>query len=162
MKVCIIAAVSENNVIGNENKLPWRLSSDLMLFKKLTMGNTVVMGRKTYESIGKALPGRRNIVLSRNPKLKIKGCEVMPSLFETYKACASDDFVFIIGGAEIYTQAIKDADLLYLTRVHTTLEGDAFFPEIRTIDWMTVKLVNFRADEKNEFDFTFCELQRVR
>lgn len=162
MRICIIAAVSENNIIGHQNRLPWKLSSDLMLFKKLTMGHTVVMGRKTYDSIGKPLPGRRNIVLSRNQELSIKGCEVFPSLFETYKACAEEDSVFIIGGAELYAQALKDADMLYLTRVHTTIEGDASFPEIRTIDWITVKLVNFKADDKNEYDFTFCELQRVR
>ena len=128
--VSIIAAVSENGVIGVDNKLPWYIPEDLKRFKKLTKGNTVIMGRKTYESIGKPLPDRVNIVVSRNKDLVIPGCLVVNSVTQAIRKADNDKDVFIIGGGEIYNSGIIHAKRIYLTKVHQEVEGDTKFPEI--------------------------------
>lgn len=155
----IIVAISKNRVIGKDNKLIWKLSSDLRRFKELTSHNPVVMGRKTYESIGKALPGRRNIVISRNPDLEIEGVEVANSLEEALLLCNND--CFIIGGGEIYRESLPIADKIYLTSVDCQIEGDAFFPEIDST-WREIRREDFVSDEKNGFNFSFIDYERYQ
>ena len=137
MPVTIVAAVARNRVIGRDNDLPWRIPEDLRRFKELTMGGVLVMGRKTYESIGRPLPGRRTVVVSRNPDLEIEGVEMAPSLEMALEIAGGDD-VFVVGGGEIYRQAMGVADVLEITEVDAEPEGDTFFPEIDPADWREV------------------------
>ncbi len=130
----IIVAVAENNVIGCHNKLIWHISEDLKRFKRLTTGHPIIMGRKTYDSIGRALPNRLNVVISRNADLKIEGCEVVGSLDEALKLTEGQD-PFVIGGGEIYRQALPLATKLYLTKVYQSPDGDTLFPEIKEGEW---------------------------
>lgn len=158
MKVSIVVAIAENGVIGIDNGLPWRLSSDLKNFKKLTSGHTILMGRKTYESIGKPLPKRRNLVISRDPAYIAEGCEVFQSIEVALEAAKADSEVFVIGGAQIYRQVLPKADKIYLTRVKAEVKGDAFF-EIENLDqWQVVSTQAFAAGEKDEYDFEVVEL----
>lgn len=157
----IIVAASENNAIGNKGGMPWHLSADLKYLKATTMGHTIIMGRKTYESIGRPLPGRRNVVVSRQPDLKIEGCEVYASLEEAI-ANAKDDEAFIMGGAQIYNQAWTLADRIYLTRVHAVIEEfDASVPPVPA-DMECVKAEDVAADEKNDYDVTFEVWERQK
>lgn len=161
MKISIVVAIAENGAIGIENRLPWRLSSDLKNFKKLTSGHAILMGRKTYESIGKPLPKRRNLVISRDPTYSAEGCEVFQSIEAAIEAAQAqaETEVFVIGGAQIYRQILPKADKIYLTKVKATVEGDAFF-EIDNLDqWTTVNTQNFAAGEKDEYDFEVIELE---
>jgi dihydrofolate reductase len=128
--ISIIAAVSKNGVIGVDNKLPWYIPQDLKRFKELTTNNVVIMGRKTYESIGKPLPNRLNIVVSRNKDLEIDGCLVVDSISKAIKKAGHNKKIFIIGGGEIYRKSIKFAEKIYLTRIDTVHEGDTTFPEL--------------------------------
>jgi len=153
----IIVAMSNNRVIGNNNELIWRLSSDLKRFKELTTGHQVVMGRKTYESIGKPLPNRRNIIITRNLEYEVNGCEVVSSLEEALLLTNND--CFIIGGGEIYKQSLEVADKIYLTLVHKDFEGDTTFPELGK-EWATIDTKDFDADEKNEYNYSFIEYDR--
>lgn len=163
MKLSIIVAASENNAIGRENDLPWRLSADLKRFKKLTMGHCLIMGRKTYDSIGRPLPGRVSIVLSRTPanaQLEAKP-NVLPAA-SLEEACSqvfstemSHEEAFITGGGQIYQLALPQATRLYLTRVHTHIDGDAFFPEVDWNQWKLIESTCHSADEKNEHDYSF-------
>jgi dihydrofolate reductase len=162
MRIALVAAMSENRVIGRENRLPWRLSADLRHFKSLTMGKPVIMGRNTYESIGKPLPGRSNIVVTRNPDYRAQGCRVVHSLEQALEAAAGHAEVMVIGGADLYRQTLERADCLYLTLVKAELDGDAVFPEFEPRDWREVKRESHRADEKNEYDYDFVTLERVR
>jgi dihydrofolate reductase len=149
--------MSENRVIGNNNQLIWKLSSDLKRFKELTTNNTIVMGRKTYESIGKPLPNRRNIIITRNLEYQVDGCEVVSSLEEDL--LLTNNNCFIIGGGEIYKQSLGVADKIYLTLVHKELEGDTHFPEIGN-DWATINKEYFKSDDKNEYNYSFIEYER--
>ena len=149
----IIAAVSENSIIGNDNKLLWKLSSDLKRFKELTTGCDVIMGRKTYDSIGRPLPNRRNIIITRQ-NLVIEGCEIVNSLEEAL-SLASDD-CFIIGGGEIYKQSMNIANRIYLTVVDCIVDGDTSFPEIGE-EWKLNSLENYDRNEKNEYNYSFLE-----
>ena len=149
--------MSNNRVIGNNNELIWRLSSDLKRFKELTTGHQVVMGRKTYESIGKPLPNRRNIIITRNLEYEVNGCEVVSSLEEALLLTNND--CFIIGGGEIYKQSLEVADKIYLTLVHKDFEGDTTFPELGK-EWATIDTKDFDADEKNEYNYSFIEYDR--
>ena len=153
----IIVATSKNKVIGNNNELIWKLSSDLKRFKELTTGHPVVMGRKTYESIGKPLPNRRNIIITRNLEYEVNGCEVVYSLEEALLLTNND--CFIIGGGEIYKQSLEVADKIYLTLVHKDFEGDTTFPELGK-EWATIDTKDFDADEKNEYNYSFIEYDR--
>jgi dihydrofolate reductase len=153
----IIVAMSENRVIGNNNELIWKLSSDLKRFKELTTGHPVVMGRKTYESIGKPLPNRRNIIITRNLEYEVNGCEVVSSLEEALLLTNND--CFIIGGGEIYKQSLEVADKIYLTLVHKDFEGDTTFPELGK-EWAIIDTKDFDADEKNEYNYSFIEYDR--
>jgi len=163
MRISIIVAVGKNGVIGSENRLIWRLSDDLKNFKKVTMGHFILMGRKTFESIGRPLPGRTNIILTRQTDYSFEGCIVLHSLDSAiaYAEEQKQEEIFIIGGAEIYTQALLIADKIYLTRVADSPPGDAFFPEIHLKDWETVSIKSFTRNEMNEKDFDILELYKI-
>ena len=152
--------MDENGVIGANGDLPWHISADLQNFKKITMGKPIVMGRKTHESIGRPLPGRENIILTRDSNYQAEGCTVLQSLNEIFEHCKNVDEVMITGGAEIYKHTLEQASHLYLTEVHTEIEGDTFFPEFSRDDWVEVEREDHSADDKNEFDYSFVELKR--
>jgi dihydrofolate reductase len=158
----LICALAENNAIGFENRLLYRLSSDLRHFKELTSGHTVIMGRKTFDSLPKgALPNRRNIVLTRQQGLEIPGVEIFNSLPDALKACADDAEVFIMGGETVYAEGLAHADRLYLTHVHNTpAHADAFFPVINMDEWKVVETEEFEADEKDECPYAFTTYVR--
>jgi dihydrofolate reductase len=158
MKISIIVAIAENNVIGNKNALPWHLPADLKHFKKITTGHTVIMGQNTYESIGKPLPQRKNIVLSFDKRYRAPGCIVVHSVEESIRAASTEKEkeVFIIGGASIYKQTIGIADKLYITKVHHKFAGDVFFPEIDMSKWKTISSEKHKSDELNPYDYEFC------
>jgi dihydrofolate reductase len=160
-RIAIIAAMAANRVIGRENRLPWRLSADLRHFKSLTMGKPVIMGRNTYESIGKPLPGRSNIVVTGDAGYRAPGCRVVHSVQQALEAAASQDEVMVIGGAQLYRQTLQHADRLYLTLVKAEVDGDAVFPEIEAQQWRELHRESHRADEKNEYDYDFLTLERV-
>lgn len=157
----IIVAKAENNVIGNDNQLIWHLSNDLKRFKQLTSGYPIIMGRKTFESIGKPLPKRTNIVITRNEDWNPEGILVVHSLLDAIeKGKEMDSTIFIIGGGNIYEQAMNWADALEVTEVHETLEGDTKFPEIDPKIWKEVFRESFTKDKKNEFDYSFVRYER--
>ena len=158
--ISIIAAMAENRVIGVNNTLPWRLPADLRHFRQLTTGHHVIMGRRNYESIGKPLPDRTNIVITRNPGYQAPGCEVRHSLEEALRDAASDPETFVIGGAEIYRQAIADADRIYLTLVHADIQGDTWFPEFDMREWLETSRTRHEADEKNPYAYSFVTYDR--
>ncbi|MEM9187066.1 MAG: dihydrofolate reductase [Planctomycetota bacterium] len=173
MKLSLIVAASENQVIGRKGDLPWRLSADLRRFKRLTMGHCLIMGRKTYESIGRPLPGRVSIVLTRGPGGWGLGEGAAPeavlcagtleeALALVSTTAMARDEAFVTGGGEVYRLALPHADRLHLTRVHTTVDGDATFPEIDPAEWRLVESERRPADEKNEHDHTFEVWDRVR
>lgn len=161
MDISIIVAADENGVIGRGNQLPWRLSADMKHFRELTMGKPVVMGRKTHESIGKPLPGRHNIVITRTAGLVIEGCTVVTSLDEAIDAAGDVDEIMIIGGAEIYRESLGLANRIYLTRVHSAVEGDAHFPEIDYDEWVETSIESHAPDERNEYPYSFEVLERL-
>jgi len=162
MKIALIAAVANNHVIGAENRLLWHLPADLKHFKELTMGHTIIMGRKTYESIGRLLPGRRSIVITRNSEYKAEGCEIAGSLQAAFAMVEKNHCAFVIGGAEIYEQTINHpyARVLYITRVFATFEGDAFFPDVDPSRWKLTSREDHKADEKNPYNYTYLVFKR--
>lgn len=154
-RISLIAACANNGVIGYKNNLPWHLSADLKRFKELTLNKTVIMGRKTYDSIGKPLPNRENIIVTRDHSFQANGCIIAHSLQEAITQAHHDE-IMIIGGATIYQQAFSIADRLYLTRIHLNPEGDAFFPEWDIADWQLVSTEKHPLDpETNPIAFTF-------
>jgi dihydrofolate reductase len=155
--ISIIVATSKNRVIGNNNSLIWKLPADLKRFKQITTGNTIVMGRKTYESIGKPLPNRRNIIITRDTNYLVDNCEIVNSLEEALMLCNND--CFIIGGGEIYKQSIDIADKIYLTLVQEDFEGDTYFPEIGK-EWTKVIREDFEPDEKNAHKYSFINYEK--
>ena len=164
MFISIIVAVAENGIIGRRGKLPWRLSADLQRFKRLTMGHTIIMGRRTWESIGRALPGRRSVVVTRQQDYVIDVAAVAKSAsleaaIELAKA-AGDDEAFIIGGAELYHAALALANRLHYTRVRAEIDGDTTFPNISWDDWRLVESAEHPADDKNEFPCAFEVYER--
>jgi dihydrofolate reductase len=134
-RICLIAALAANRAIGKNNTLPWHLPADLKRFKALTLGHPVLMGRKTYESIGKPLPRRRNLVITRNRDYRAPGCEVVHSLDTALAACSGADVIFIIGGAELYRQALPRAQRLEFTEIHAEFDGDTYFPQFASDEW---------------------------
>jgi dihydrofolate reductase len=162
MRVSILVAVAENGVIGRGGKLPWHLSDDLKRFKQLTMGHTIVMGRKTWDEIGRALPGRRSVVISRQAGYHAEGAQVVAGLEEAIEIAkaAGDNEAFVIGGGEIYELAMTRVDRLYLTRVHAEVEGDACFPRFAESSWQLVESLPHAADAKNDHAFSFEIYQR--
>ena len=159
MRLSIVAAVAENGVIGRGGRLPWHLSDDLKRFQRLTMGHTIVMGRRTWESIGRALPGRRSIVVSRQAGYHVEAnaVEVAAGLHDALRIgeAAGDDEVFIVGGAELYCEALRHADRVYLTRIHAEVNGDTKFPAVDWNNWQLISSERHAADARNEFPFTF-------
>ncbi len=159
MRISIIAAVATNGVIGRQGQLPWRLSDDLRRFKQLTMGHTIIMGRRTWESIGRALPGRRTVVVTRNPEFRanVPGVEHATSLDRALESAeaAGDNEAFVVGGAELYRESIMRANRLYLTRVRAAVDGDTHFPDIQWGDWQLVESEEHDANEKNEYAYSF-------
>ena len=164
MIVSLVLAVSENGVIGRDNQLPWHLPADLRFFKQLTTGHTVIMGRKTYDSIGKPLPNRRNVVVSRKVGYAIDGVEVFESLGAALKACIGEDEVFIIGGGTIYAKALDldIVDRIYMTLVHADFEGDTKFEVPIAKHWLTDHVERHGADEKNAYAYSFITKTRQR
>jgi len=159
MIVSDVVAISENHVIGKDNKLLWYLPNDLKHFKVITTGHTVIMGRKTYESVGKPLPKRRNIIITRQDII-IEGCEVVNSIEAALALCAGEEEVFIVGGAEIYKLAMHLTNRIYLTIVHKQFDGDSFFPEINKQEWKEVSREDYQPDEKNSLPYSFITLER--
>jgi len=153
--ISIIVAASTNNVIGVQGDLPWRLSDDLKHFKAITMGKPIVMGRKTWESIGRPLPGRQNIVISRQAGFVADGCDVVASIDEAIATAGDADEIMVIGGSQVYELALPLAQRIYLTRVHADVEGDAFFPEPGESKWQCIRDESHAADERNEYGFSF-------
>ncbi|KAA6351010.1 Dihydrofolate reductase [termite gut metagenome] len=160
MKISIIVAASENNVIGRDNKLIWHLPNDLKHFKKLTTGNAVIMGRKTYESLGKLLPNRKNIILTHQPDYSIEGCIVVHSEEEALREAVSSNEVFIIGGGELYHRFWHQASTLYLTRIHTSSEGDTYISPIHPDTWIEESREFHWADEKNRYNYSFITYRK--
>ncbi len=161
MTVSLIWAMADNRVIGIENRLPWKLPADMQWFRRQTMGKPIVMGRLTFESFGaKPLPGRRNLIVSRNPGYRAEDAEVFESLAAALAATAEDEEVMVIGGASLYAQALPLADRLYMTLVHTEVEGDAHFPDFDRDQWQEVERTDYDADEKNPYPYSFVILQR--
>jgi dihydrofolate reductase len=159
MQLTIVVAASANNVIGRQGKLPWRLPEDLRRFRQLTTGKPVLMGRRTFASIGRPLPGRRNIVISRQPGLGIAGCEVAATPEDALALLDRDAEAMIIGGGEIYRALLPRTDRIEMTRVHLTIDGDAFFPELKPEEWRLVAAEEYPSSESRP-GFTFETLDR--
>ena len=153
--ISLIVAVSTNNVIGADGDLPWRLSDDLKRFKVVTMGKPIVMGRKTHESIGRPLPGRQNIVITRQNDFNADGCDVVQSTAEAVEVAGGADEVMVIGGSQIYATFLPLADRIYLTRVHTEVDGDAFFPPLDGAEWRESASESYEADDSNDYYTSF-------
>jgi len=162
MKISIVVAMAANGVIGRDNQLPWYLPADLWHFKQTTMGKPILMGRKTYESIGRPLPGRTNIVITRDEGYVAEGCVVVHSIEAALQAAGEQEEIMVIGGAEFYRQVLPHADTLYLTRIHEDFEGDTLFPELNAAEWREVERTDCEADDKNPYRYSFVRLDRVR
>lgn len=161
MNLTIIAAISENRVIGRNNDLAWHLPDDLKRFKELTKGHHVIMGRKTFESVGRPLPGRTNIVVTTQKDYKAPGCIIVHTLKEAIQKAENDSQPYVIGGGKIYEQALPIADTLELTHIHAHVDGDTYFPEVDTSKWQIVAKESHPADDKHEYTFDFLTYQRV-
>ena len=156
--ISLIVAASTNNIIGAKGDLPWRLSADLKRFRALTMGKPIIMGRKTYESIGRPLPGRQNIVVTRNPGFVADGCDVVSSIDTAVEVAGDAEEIMVIGGSHIYAAFLPRADRIYLTRVQAELEGDAYLPDIDNDKWHEVSAETHAADDSNDYDAVFSVL----
>jgi len=159
MTTSIIVAIAKNHAIGKDNKLLWYLPNDLKHFKDVTSGHTVIMGRKTFDSVGKPLPRRRNIVVTRQA-ITIEGCEVVNTIEAALALCADEAEVFIVGGAEIYRQALHLTNRIYLTVIDQDFDGDTFFPELNPTEWEETERENFEPDEKNKYSYSFITFER--
>lgn len=160
-KISIIVAMSENFIIGNENKLPWHLPADLKYFKSVTLNKPVLMGRKTYESIGKPLPQRRNFILTKEVNYSAIDCEVVHSLEAAFNLLKEEKEIMVIGGGKVYEAAFPYVNRLYITLVHGDFSGDTFFPHFDKKDWQEVSRQDFFSDEKNPYSYTFVIYDRV-
>ncbi len=161
MHISLIVAMTDDRVIGVENRLPWQLPADMQWFRRHTLGKPVVMGRKTYESIGKPLPERTNIVVTGDPAYRAPGCRVVHSIDEAIAAADGANELMVIGGASFYEQMLPRADRLYLTVVHADIAGDAWFPPVEAADWQEVERQERAADERNAYALTFRVLART-
>jgi len=159
--ISLIVAASKNNVIGNGGELPWRLSDDLKRFKAVTMGKPIVMGRKTFESIGRPLPGRQNIVTTHQESFLADGCDVVQSIEQAVEVAGAAEEIMVIGGSQIYAAFLPIADRIYLTRVHTEVEGDALFPILDESEWRQSASQIYDADDSNEYACTVSLLSRL-
>ena len=160
--VSIVVAADERNAIGRQGGLPWRLPNDLKHFKALTLGKPVLMGRKTWDSIGRPLPGRHNIVITRQPDLVLEGATVVASLDRAFEAAGHVPETCVIGGADIFRLALPGTDVVHLTRVHATCEADTFLPALETSEWMEVAREDHAPDDRHAYAYSFVELRRRR
>jgi dihydrofolate reductase len=156
----LVVAMSRNRVIGRDNQLPWRLPADLAFFKRVTMGHPMIMGRRTYESIGRPLPGRRSIVLTTDRTYRAPGCTVVPSMEEAYRAAGDAEEVSIIGGSSIFEAALPQADVIYLTEVDADVEGDVHFPDFDRSQWRETELERHGKDARHAYPFRILKLER--
>jgi len=162
MLISIIVAAGKNNAIGKDNKLLWHMPADLKYFRKTTSGHTVIMGRKTFESVGSALPKRRNIVVTRQSNYQAEHIEVVPSLEDALRISEGDGEVFIVGGAQIYREAMPVTDKIYMTRIQQDFEdADTYFPEIKDEEWQLENVEHHESDEKNPYDYSFYEYSKI-
>ncbi|MGZ5076078.1 MAG: dihydrofolate reductase [Methylobacter sp.] len=162
MKISLIVAMASNRAIGLDNQMPWHLSADLKKFKQITMGAPILMGRKTYESIGRPLPGRTNIIISRNPSYSQPGCLVFNEIETALAHCRDAEEIFVIGGSDFYRSMLPIADTLYLTQIHQEFPGDTFFPEIDAEQWIEVEREDIQDDPDVAFGYSFLKLEKVR
>lgn len=154
--ISLMWAMDNNHVIGYNNQLPWHLPEDLKFFKRTTMGHPIAMGRKTWDSIGRPLPGRENIIITRNPEFTCEGCTVLNSVEALLEySRQKDEEIFVIGGAEIFKLILPDADKLYLTRIYDKFKGDTFFPALNLEEWSLLSREKGIKDEKNPYDYEF-------
>jgi dihydrofolate reductase len=166
MKLSLIAAMAQNRVIGRNNKLPWYLPEDLKYFKRVTMGKPLIMGRKTFESLGKPLPGRPHIIITRDEAYEYPGCHIVHDVksatarAESLLLIDGGDETVVIGGAEIYGLMLPEVERMYLTRVHQNVEGDAYFPEFNESDWSQIAREDIPAQPPNEYDYSFVVYER--
>jgi dihydrofolate reductase len=160
MKISLIVAMARHRVIGLNNQMPWHLSADLKKFKQITLGSPILMGRKTFESIGRPLPGRTNIVISRNPDYQQAGCLVFNCLEDALAACQHEPEVFVIGGSALYTALLPLADTLYLTEIKQAFSGDTFFPDINSADWIEKEREDIDDDPTVTFSYSFLKLEK--
>jgi dihydrofolate reductase len=159
-QLSLIVAMDENRLIGSGNGLPWRLPADLAFFKRTTMGKPIIMGRKTFDSIGRALPGRRNIVITRDPQFSAPDCEIAGDVDEALALCAQADEIMLIGGASLYEQTLPRANCLYVTRIHHDFEGDTWFPEFDESEWRLETRTDFEPDSRNVYAYSFIKFVR--
>ena len=158
----IICGMDENRLIGDNNTLPWHMPADFAFFKKTTMGKPVLMGRKTYESIGKPLPGRRNIIISRDPTFTAEGCDVTDSIQAAVDLVKDQPEAMLLGGASLYQQTLEWAETLYITEIHHQFKGDAWFPPINLEIWKETSREEHAADEKNKYSYAFVKYLRQK
>jgi len=159
--ISIIVAIGKNRVIGKDNQLIWHLPADLKRFKQITMGHSMIMGRKTFESIGKALPGRTTVIVTRDKNYKQVNCLVANSTEQAIEICKNDSEIFIVGGAQIFEKAIALTDKIYLTQIHESFDGDVFFPALNEDEWKIISQEDHTADEKNKYDYSFINYMKV-
>jgi len=162
MLISLIVAMDENGVIGASGALPWRLSADLKHFRNTSLGKPVLMGRKTHESIGRALPGRENIVISRDPDYESESCVIFHNIDSALDYCKDKEEIIIMGGADLYRQTLARANRIYLTEVHASVAGNVCFPEFDRGEWNEISREYHAADEKNEYPFSFVLLERIK
>ena len=164
MLISLVAALSENRVIGKDNRLPWHLPDDMKHFREITEGKPIIVGQKTLESIGKPLPNRTNIVLVRKKGISIPGCITVHSIEEALEAAKDAKEVVVIGGASVYKQFLEQGliDRMYLTIIHDNVEGDAYFPEFHLVNWEETQHIHHPADEKHIHEFSFVTLERKK
>ena len=162
MKISLIVAMASNRAIGLNNQMPWHVSADLKKFKKITMGAPILMGRKTYESIGRPLPGRTNIIISRNPEYRQPGCQVFNDIEQALESCRDSDEIFVIGGSDFYKSMLPVADTLYLTQIHRVFPCDTFFPELDAAQWIEVEREDIQNDPDVAFSYSFLKLEKRR
>lgn len=161
MYISAIVAMAENRVIGRNNALPWRLPADLRHFKELTLGKPVLMGRKTHESIGRVLPGRRNIITTRNTTFEVPDALVVHSIEAALQTLSESDELMLIGGAELYRELLPRVQRIYMTVVHAEIEGDSYFPELKPAEWRQVNSEDHPADKDNAYPYSFVIWERV-
>lgn len=161
MEISLVVAMDENRLIGANKRLPWRLPADLRHFKRITMGHPIVMGRRTWESIGRPLPGRTNIVVTRQPGYAAEGALVVDSPEAAMEAAGDCDELMVIGGARLYEEVLAGAHRIYLTEIHAEFDGDTWFPELNEDEWVCVSREDFEKDERNPYDYSFLVLERV-
>ncbi|MBA9086613.1 dihydrofolate reductase (trimethoprim resistance protein) [Fontibacillus solani] len=161
MQISLIAAMDRNRVIGKENDIPWRIPNDWQYVKKTTEGHPIILGRKNFDSIGKALPGRRNIILSRDIKLTIEGCEIAHSIKDVFDLCKNEDEIFIFGGEQIYKMFMPYVEKMYITKIHHEFEGDTFFPEIDVDEWKEVSVEKGIQNDRNPYIYYFHVYERI-